>query len=278
MSWLIEEESIDRYVLDDIGGNVIPDHFVQNVVENDGEGDDAMIDHVDSIEILPPMDFITLRNSSTVLLHTSDTITNADRQSIHSGITIVPSCSSSMTTQHEQCPLTLDSSNAVTMNDQTDSVLSINANSIDSSILTEFSGSHFISSVNSCENNEPLRYEQTGMDFDECTNVNTLDQPNEEHAEKGRWYNYFEKEEEWDEFQERTKQLLDAVDCPIDERDELIAQLISMEEQMFWNSDGDRACEEIVDTHTSSWLLEVAVLSASITFAGIVMVRFLKCR
>jgi hypothetical protein len=214
------------------------------------------------------------------MLQTSaDAITNIDQHSIRSGITIVPSCStSSLNMQREQYPPLHGSCNTVTMIDETDSALSINANSIDSSILTEFSGSHFISSVDSLENDEPSLDEQTFMDFDEATNENARYQSHEERMEKSCWYHHFESEQKWDKFHEETKQLLDAVDCSEEERDEVIAQLISMEEQMFWNSDGDQGCEGIMYTHALPRLIEVAALSASIAFAGIVMVRFLRAR
>jgi hypothetical protein len=164
------------------------------------------------------------------------------------------------------------------MLDETESALSINANSIDSSILTEFSGSHLISSVNSCENDESSRKEQIVMDYDETMSDATLSQPLAEKGQESCWYNQLEIEENWEEFQDRAKQLLDAVDCPLEERDELIAQLIFMEEQMFWSSGGKKCCDATTQPYTLSWLLEVAAASAAIAFAGIVMVRFLKTR
>ena len=271
---------MDRYVLDDIGGHVTEGHFAQNTVESEQEIDE--IDHDDSLEIQPPMDFITLRNSSTIPIHTgtSNIITDLDQQSMHSGITIVPSCSSSSMTiqQHQQCPPSQDSANIVSMIDETNSALSINANSIDSSVLTEISSSHLISSVNSCGYSESSREEQSFMDFDVASNETTVHPRTEAAVETGRWYNRIESEEDWYEFKEKAKQLLDAVDCPLEERDEFIAQLISMEEQMFWNSDSDRACETRMHPPTLPWLLEVAALSASIALAGVVIVRFLKCR
>ena len=278
MSWLIQEESMDYNVLDNIEGNAMSGHIEQNLIESDRE-DGEVVDYesTGTMEILPPMDYITLRNISTIELGTSNIITDADQLSIQSGVTIVPSCSSS-TLQHEQYTSRQNSSNTVSMIDETDVALSMNANSIDSSILTEFSGSPLLSSVNSCESYESLPDEQTIMDFDETSHDTTVNQPREERMENDRWYNHFESEEEWEKFQEKTKQLLDAVDCPTEQRDEIISQLISLEEQMFWNFDDDRPCEQATCTPNLSWLLEVAALSASIAFAGIVMVRFLKGR
>lgn len=285
MSWLIEEESIDRFVLDEINGNVIPDHFEEETIMTVRE-DGYLIGCDDHNEILPPMDFVTLRSSAPASSETPNiVIDDSDQESIHSGITILPSCSSlSQNIQHVS--IIQDSSSIASMIDETDAVLSINPNSIDSSILTEFSGSPCISSVNSFESSESLvelpveTINETTNDTAESvlTTGTGMNQSRGEILANSRWYNNFENEEKWDEFQEKTKLLLDAVGCPMEERDEMIAQLINMEEQMFWNSNGDQNSEEIIHPSKLSWMLDVAVLSASIAVAGVVLVRFLKCR
>jgi hypothetical protein len=278
MSWLIEEESMDRFVLDDIGGIGRPDHFEEDGVSD--REDAELIDLHDHIEILPPMDFVTLRSSTSALLEAPNIFHDADQESIHSSITILLSCSSS-SRNTQLVPIRQDLSNSVSVIDETDASLSINANSIDSSILTEFSGTPCISSVNSFENSESLiELESVNDTTDTTESVLTIDmhQTREENLKNNRWYNKFESEEKWDEFQEKTKLLLDAVECPMEDRDEMIAQLISMEEQMFWNSNGDQFNEETIHPPKLSWLLEVAALSASIAVAGVVLVRLLKCR
>ncbi len=275
MSWLIEEESIDRFVLDDIGGNLISGHFEHDVEESDREND---------VGNFPPMDVITLRNGSSVVLDSSNIIIDTDQESIHSGITILPSCSSSVNSHQEQVASMQDSANIVSMIEESDAGLSLNVDSIDTSILTEFSGSHLISSVNSCESSEPIRGVATEMDVDDTTDVPVGSvsyeyYPLEDESKNTHWYNRFKSEEEWDEFQEKTKLLLDAVDCPTEERNELIAQLISMEEQLFWNSNDDQVNDAtMMQTPKLSWLLEVVALPASIAVAGVVIARYLKSR
>ena len=282
MSWLIEEESIDRFVLDDIGENLISGHFEHDVEGSDRERGQSVENDVGN---LPPMGTISLRNGTSVVLpvNSSNTIIDTDQQSIHSGITILPSCSSSVDSHQEQVASMQDSPHSVSMIDE-DAALSLNVNSIDSSILTEFSGSHLISSVNSCEISEPLGGVATDCSVDDTTDVSVGSlsyeyNPLENESKNTHWYNRFKSEKEWDEFQEKTKQLLDAVDCPLEERNELITQLISMEEQLFWNSNDDHVNEAtMMQTPKLSWLLEVVALSASIAVAGVVIARYLKHR
>jgi hypothetical protein len=281
MSWLIEEESIDRFILDDIGGNALSGHFELNLLGSDREDGDSI---ENDIVILPPVDVITLRNSSSIFEDTSNFIINEDQESIHSGMTILPSCSSSsMNTLHEQVASIQDMSNIVSMIDENDAALSLNVNSIDSSLLTEFSGSPLLSSVNSCESSVSFRDAETEIDEAHTAAVGSInsddtDTPFEDNSQSKNWYNHFKSEEEWDEFREKTKHLLDAVDCPMDERNEMIAQLINLEEELFWNCHGDQPSAAILNTTKLSWLFEVVALSASIAVAGVVIVRFLKCR
>jgi hypothetical protein len=300
MSWLIDEESIDRYVLDDLRINEV----TGNVEQQDLRGDEETTewDSQQGIEIVPPIDYIMLRNNNSEQLDLSNIIIDEDQESIYSGMTIIPSCSSSSVISQppQQSLPSQDSSNGAPLIDESEVALSIDPNSIDTSILTELSGIHLISSVVSYGSKDDLS--DDGMNIDCCENVNCnqrsiLQNHIDTHSVQSQesiisissiqtsevpmpkvWYDQFESEEDWERFHEKTNQLLDAVSCPDEERDELIAQLINMEEEIFWKVNGSGTSEVMKTPSKSSWLLEVIAVSASIAVAGMVVVRILKGR
>jgi hypothetical protein len=294
MSWLIEEESIDRYVLDDVDAS----GFLYTAEQRfRRDNDNVETNNERQIENEPPIDFVSLNNNDGHILNTSVIMLDDDQESIQSGVTILPSCSSSSIASHHQQQGTIntrfdvDSSRMGSLMDESGVALSIDPYSIDSSLLTEFSNSPLISSVVSEESvnegsvadhaadtcscqNETSR---NVMPFRSCDSINSSCSTETDEKPK-RWFSRFENEKDWDEFQEKTKQLLEAVDCPLEDRDELIAQLISMEEKMFWESKTDKGTETVAVQSNVSWLLEVAALSASIVVAGLVIVRIIKGR
>ena len=52
------------------------------------------------------------------------------------------------------------------------------------------------------------------------------------------WYSHLRTDREWNDFRASAVALLRAMDCPAEQHDELIAQLIAAEEAQFWNEHG----------------------------------------
>jgi hypothetical protein len=281
MSWLIEDESIDRFVLDDV--------YISDELQFER---DIRLTNEEQSESEVPVDFVSLQHHDAQLLNSSIIMLETDQDSVRSGVTILPSCSSSSLASDQNHQSTsntniiTDSSHGVLLTNESESALSINPDSIDSSILTEFSNSPLISSVVSEEivNDTGNRSNLTNcVDFMPLQSKDSMSIKSsccsDTDGASNIWYSHFESENDWDEFREKTKQLLEAVDCPLEERDELIAQLITMEEKMFWESKMDNKQNETVATQSNvSWLLEIATLSVSVVVAGVMIVRILKGR
>jgi hypothetical protein len=299
MSWLIDEDSLDRFVSGDAGRRdalTVDDALDIIVPENPQFPSNEATTN--------PPNFVRLY--STEFLNASSILIDEDEDSLQSGVTIIPSCSSSSVVSHRQYQpvqnntlnINVDASDANM--DESAAMLSINPNSIDSSLLTEFSNCPMISSVVSDERSESPSDTPTDME------IVTLDDPSfdsgpgqgHEHAfseaapsdcgacpdksknnelQRNVWYNRFETERDWEEFRDRTNQLLDAVDCAPEDRDEVIAQLVNMEERIFWECHRD-ANEAMESPSKASWFLELAALTASIAVAGVVIIKILRGR
>jgi hypothetical protein len=304
MSWLIEEESLDRFVSGDTGirGALRSSFPVDRNLDNDD-----FVTEGSGVVTTPP-EFVRLY--ATELLNASIRMDD-DQDSIRSGVTILPSCSSSSVvspyqlTHNTHIPNSNEfiprSNEFFSVLDESAEALSMSPNSIDSSLLTEFSGCCMISSVVSSECSESCSDEQVEIEdmhrddkedsqfFSnvtyECGDsvakqrppISSLVENKKNETQWKLWYNRFETEKDWDDFQEKTEQLLEALDCPIEDRDEFIAHLINMEEKMFWDSSNE-ANDTVIVPSKISWLLELAALSASIAVAGVVIIRLLKGR
>jgi hypothetical protein len=301
MSWLIEEESLDRVVLDDIDVNTVRSVTDNVVLVN-------TVEHC-TTEITPlPIDFVTVSNSD--LLYTSVAVHNDDfDESIRSGMTIIPSCSESSSLSvhlpqyqqqeqdQQQRQLSIQNVNTTEsiqqINESDVTLLSMHPNSIDSSLLTDLSNS-MISSIVSDDHIVEYHIEDTNDNYVEhCdtqleestpSELSTTNDIRNSNTPSKFWYSRFETEKDWDDFQVKTKKVLEAIDCPIENHDDMITQLIHMEEYTFWESDCYNNSTNNNDETTLgapsaiSWLLEVVALSASIALSGVVIFKILKGR
>jgi hypothetical protein len=298
MSWLIDEDSLDRFVSGNAGRGEV------SAVEDALDIHEANEQFPSGGAVTYPPNFVRLY--STEPLNASSIMIDDDEDSLQSGVTILPSCSSSSIVSHFRYQRV--QSNTLNPNmdasevnmEESAAILSINPNSIDSSLLTEFSNCPMISSVVSDERSgspsdsltdmevvtlddrsvdsgpsraqESLFSEAVASEYSTCPDGNTKNE-----IQRNVWYDRFETELDWEEFRDKTNQLLDAVDCAPEDRDEMIARLINMEERMLWESNRD-AGDVMESPSKVSWFLEVAALTASVAVAGVVIIRLLRGR
>lgn len=90
------------------------------------------------------------------------------------------------------------------------------------------------------------------------------------------WYSHLKTEQDWEEFREAASELLKAIDCPVKNQDDLIAQLIAAEEDFFWESKTNSIV--IAQTQPKSWLLEIVAVAATVALTSVALIKILKAR
>lgn len=203
------------------------------------------------------------------------------------------------------------------------SSLSLHPESVESSIMTEFTTSGgrmmMISAVSDDEDDDDelpaspiITSKDSSASFDADTNHDHDDDEDLVHkpppttsvkessdvllvGEKRQqqqpplWYNRFQSEQDWQDFREATNKLLDAVDCPLEDRDQVMAELIAQEEDLFWErtkSTGEQQQQRADAIYavpskngmTARLLLEVTAVFATVAVTGVALVRLLKGR
>jgi hypothetical protein len=303
-SWLdlIDDASLDRFVA--AGGNE-DDDIVQ--VERDIETENLLSPVGGELPVRPNLyDTELLSQSETSAMHDDGEI-----ETEASEITILPSISSSENLLRDRLFASHGSVLLVGHNDfpseSSSASLSLHPESVDSSIMTDLTEERMISSVSSDEesnadvsdvssvasetsrrNDEwerhgdlPTTNTTTGI-----TSTSSSDATSAGTVVDSRWYSRFQNEQDWDDFRTAAYQLLQAVDCPEADRDELMTQLIAQEEAMFWDAKesknrcggGGAACDMCAEQDKTTWLVELAAVVATVAITGVALVRFLKGR
>ena len=93
------------------------------------------------------------------------------------------------------------------------------------------------------------------------------------------WFSQFRTEQEWHDYQTSVvDEIMKAMDdCPFEERDALLAELIANEEHVFWG--GHLGQEEtITAVPKNSWIWEVFAVAGTMAVAGVALVRLWKTR
>jgi hypothetical protein len=347
MSWLdlIDDDSLDRFVRGGGGGggDIHTGNNTNNELLNGISSAGGVIALVDVTSPPPVVD-------TDILFDDDDDDDDYDEGSSYGSITILPSATSSLTAgvpqvaqrqrQEQLLPqasatdvsiATLESSEDSFALEEEESTstslsLSLHPESLESSLMTEFTGTTpMISSVSSEERSESSDDDSTTTSMDSCgsppdsrtdsssgglaisafseteqiygtatttptppptttttTNSSTNLSSRTEDQLK-RWYSHFQTEQDWDDFRDAAYEMLKAIDCPLEDRDDLIAQLIAAEEDLFWEKSKSKcpaATGAVVAAvqEPKTWLLEVAAVVATVAIAGVAVVRILKGR
>jgi hypothetical protein len=302
-SWLdlIDDASLDRFVA--AGGN-----------DDDDDDDIVRVDRdIETENLLSPVgsELPVVQSSNlydTELLSQSEiSAMNDDDDEIvteASEITILPSISSSENLLRDRLFGSCHGSVLLVGNDfpseSSSASLSLHPESVDSSVMTDLTEERMISSVSSDEDDSDgssmaSEASRRNHEWEPTANATTTSTSmSSTHANAGAavvhdsrwWYSRFQNEQDWDEFRTAAYQLLQAVDCPEADRDELMAQLIAQEEALFWNakestnkSGGDGgACDMCAEPDKTAWLVEWAAVVATVAITGVALVRYLKGR
>jgi hypothetical protein len=302
-SWLdlIDDASLDRFVAAGVNDDD-DDDIVQ--VERDAETEN-LLSPVGSelpVQLSQLYDTELLSRSEISAMNDNDDneiVTEA------SEITILPSISSSENLLRDRLfgshgSVLLVGTDFPSESSSSSVSLSLHPESLDSSVMTDLTEERMISSVSSDEDDSDTsstasEASRRNHEWEMHGDLPTTTSTSSIHASAGaaevhsRWYSRFQNEQDWDEFRTAAYQLLQAVDCPEADRDELMAQLIAQEEVMFWDakestnrsgSDGGGGgggpCEMCAEP--DKWLVEWAAVVATVAITGVALVRFLKGR
>lgn len=309
MSWLdlIDDGSLDRFVS---GGRSQGDEEDNDDDHLNGDQESGASIEEEDVTIPPPVMYGTEILNGSMIFDDDD---EEEEDSSYGSVTIIRSVSSSITGVLQQQTRVLTQATTdvsiSTMEDessQESSSLSLHPDSLESSLMTEFTGSRMISSLSSEESSESSddtymeevasiagprgdpepeasddRTEASrGQDsqaeqlLGTTTNTAKLSTARTEDKLK-LWYSHFQTEQDWDEFREAANGLLKAMDCPLEDRDALIAQLIAAEEDLFWES---KTNSVTLLAQPKTWLLELAAVAATVALTGVAIVRILKGR
>jgi hypothetical protein len=296
MSWhdLIDDNSLNRFV--------------------SGGGDDViwLPAEDDEPDVTIPPSVTTLYG--TELLDVSVIFDDRDEEedSSYDGITIVSSVPSSTvnitapTTSYVVNHRAGATATVLTMVDSEESSsLSLHPDSVESSIMTNFTQSSCVNASVSSED-DPSESSDASMESDPLESdpqvqneakrgfTKTFDGIDSEalipvkyHAAIPKqsastedqlklWYSRLKTEQDWDEFREAANELLQAMDCPLKDQDDLIAQLIAAEEDYFWES--KTSSSSVALAQPKSWLLEILAVAATVALTSVAVIKILKAR
>jgi hypothetical protein len=232
-SWLdlIDDASLDRFVAAGVNDDD-DDDIVQ--VERDAETEN-LLSPVGSelpVQLSQLYDTELLSRSEISAMNDNDDneiVTEA------SEITILPSISSSENLLRDRL---FGSHGSVLLvgtdfpSESSSTSLSLHPDSVDSSVMTDLTEERMLSSVSSDEDDSDTsstasEASRRNHEWEMHGDLPTTTSTSSIHASAGaaeahsRWYSRFQNEQDWDEFRTAAYQLLQAVDCPEADRDEL---------------------------------------------------------
>lgn len=290
--------------------DLIDDISVQRFVAGNGSDEGSTIEGIATVSqsntstlVDPPgveAQFTTSPPPAEVLYGTEliDDVSNGYSTENDGGITILSSVLS--VSNHDTVSHHIPSYPHHHHNDNADNIswmteesasLTLHPDSLDSSIMTDFTeGSSHIASLSEVRESTTLDgaiSENTSLSSysfegrlrevnsrapkDKTRHFSTT-----EHQQL-RWYNNMDSEQEWDHFRSLAIELLDAMECPLGQRDEILSQLIAAEEEAFRKS--PKKLSATVSTLTkSSWVWEIVALAATVAISSIAIFRLLKAR
>ena len=159
------------------------------------------------------------------------------------------------------------------------SSLTLNASSVDSSLMTEFTETSSLteSSVSDISESDTASLSELSM-VESTTSFAASKQSSTELSttKEKRWFSQFRTEQEWHDY--RTSVVDEVIkamdDCPAEERDALLAELIANEEHVFWGGHED----VYVTEPESSWIWEALAVAGTLALVGAALIRMLKSR
>lgn len=270
---LIDDSSVQRFV----AGNDVPSSNGSNASNADASAEHGGATATEA----PPAEVLY----ETELLDASTLSHEGERSSPEEGgITIVSSVPSSNDVHNlipppENLP---EQNRSGAMEDVSwmaeESVsLSLHPSSVDSSIVTEFTeeSSRMMASVSEISESS-IDDDHRSMDEGSASETSPSGiSPSAENQLK-LWYGRLQTDQDWNEFRASAVELLNAMDCPAADRDELLAQLIAAEEEAFWGQEGRAAV--VVQQPKYAWLWELAAVTAGVAVSSVALVRMLKGR
>ena len=160
------------------------------------------------------------------------------------------------------------------------SSLTLNASSVDSSLMTEFTETSSLTESSVSDINESDTASLDDLSMVEST-TSTFRASEHSYTEfsttrEKRWFSQFQTEQDWHNYRTSVvDEVMKAMDdCPAEERDALLAELIANEEHYFWGGHGEVSRIE----PKISWIWEALAVGGALAVAGAALVRILKSR
>jgi hypothetical protein len=306
MSWLdlIDDDSLNRFVSGRDEGDGGDEQLLYGGEEADDEAafladEEYSTSELEDVTAPPPVSTLY----GTEVLNVSMLFDNEEEEESYTGVTIVSSVPSSATVVYDTigAPASAHVGSSPTTNNASISTmeesasLSMHMDSLESSVMTNVTLSSVNTTSVSSDEEQSESSDDTSMgdtsdlqdasvEKDDCTETSDgqiseattkLCATNEDQLKL--WYSRLKTEQDWDEFREAAHELLSAIDCPVEDQDDLIAQLIAEEEGYFWGSKTSDSCV-VAATQPKTWLLELATVAAAVAVTSVALIKILKGR
>jgi len=270
---LIDDSSVQRFIS---AGNDAPSSRGVTIIEEEASTTEA-----------PPAE---VRLYETELLDSSaSALSHEEASSFEGGMTIL----SSVNTFNDEAqsiipahlPEELDENRRAPANNENSSLLteeslslSLRASSVESSIITELSDASSLTVSSVSEISDTTSLEDLNSINDDAANSESSEPINNstEHQMK-LWYSRLKTDQEWNEFRASAVETLNAMGCPVEQHDELLAQLIANEEEVFWVQENRRLVNVLAESK-NAWVWDFLAVSGAVAVAGVALFRLLKSR
>jgi len=272
---LIDDSSVQRFIS---AGNDAPSSRGVSITEEEASTTEA-----------PPAE---VRLYETELLDSSaSALSHEEASSFEGGMTILSSVDTlndgaqSIIPAH--LPEELDEDRRAQANNENSSLLteeslslSLRASSVESSIITELSDASSLTVSSVSEISDTTSLEDLNSMNDEASTSESSEpisnSTDSEHQMK-LWYSRLKTDQEWNEFRASAVETLNAMGCPVEQHDELLAQLIANEEEVFWEQENRRSVNVLAESK-NTWVWDFLAVSGAVAVAGVALFRLLKSR